>query len=822
MKRRKKRTREDEQLQNSGDKEDIGREKKKKKIKTKTSNEDEQDEEAGQANQKQGSVHVVKCKVGRGRQRDTPDIWQRIEELVKITSQVVYQASHLANLFVLYSLDNGQNPFDNGTQIQSWFVHWMRIVLDRQDMNIDPSWVDFLQRFDLQCPLVGNQVTVQEKHVKSKTKRGQPSPSSSYVAVTKPWEPIDLGNVLYSMSRDLKTNFENSLFIPFNQRLKSTLKAQLRAHGIELHSSCLNHLRSYIRRHVVLFKNRVTFKKINGITYTKNQQGNIDPVVFTSSWEILTKVLDRHVDALQNHPGLRHRDGLRDCDLKRYPYWTIRYLFYLQKTRQRLNVSNFTLLPVRKMKRHFIEVDTRLLYNMYNRFYPETLDDYNLTNETQFTEQKEIFWNSLLDVRQFRSSKKKFAYTSIRTDGVQICVPLCSSTVGIVPENVDPNSQSTKRRKLGHSPPDLYKTTLKQACKQLVKEHRLKSTVANVTGNENGELIPVIGIDEGRGVLLATYNNQDHTSHTLTNHQYRKYSGITQRIKRYEDWMKGNSSLKAAMDLVSLQQYKTADWRQYLAFLRVQWTVYDILWNSAVAPRHSNDDFRVYRLRSACVDNFLHHVFDDHPNAAVAYGDATFNSSGKGQLSAPTSWLSKRAQLFFTQQNRRRGYNNVVVEVDEYNTSKFCHKCHCRLEKSDKSERCRLAMSDRFRAWGLTRVGDPVEDKLRRSLCWRFSWCGTPGCEKLRHRDKNAAANMASLLTGYFGTLNSRSYRSPVFCRPSSSSSSSCSCSSRGIVSESVSDPLTSSPSSDPSSLSSSTSSRWSGLRLVNLRPLAM
>ena len=87
----------------------------------------------------------------------------------------------------------------------------------------------------------------------------------------------------------------------------------------------------------------------------------------------------------------------------------------------------------------------------------------------------------------------------------------------------------------------------------------------------------------------------------------------------------------------------------------------------------------------------------------IAYGAAKFNPTSKNELSAPTTYVSKRCAKHFP-----------TIFVDEYNTTKVCHCC---------DERLCPVMKDAREVRGLR-------------------WCCSTKCRTFLNRDMNAALNI--------------------------------------------------------------------------------
>jgi transposase len=110
--------------------------------------------------------------------------------------------------------------------------------------------------------------------------------------------------------------------------------------------------------------------------------------------------------------------------------------------------------------------------------------------------------------------------------------------------------------------------------------------------------------------------------------------------------------------------------------------------------------------------------------ATIAYGAAKFNPTAKNELSAPTTYLSKKCSQ-----------HNPVKFVDEYNTTKKCHCCGETLIPIKRQVEI---------------LKDGVEVKVVRQVRG-LRWCDSTTCRKFLNRDLNAALN---ILAAYLGKNN--------------------------------------------------------------------
>jgi hypothetical protein len=130
--------------------------------------------------------------------------------------------------------------------------------------------------------------------------------------------------------------------------------------------------------------------------------------------------------------------------------------------------------------------------------------------------------------------------------------------------------------------------------------------------------------------------------------------------------------IKDAELLFRENSLKTTNIETYKKFIKNYLEVYDTIWDVRTTKKWINGKFRTYVLKQKFVDNMVNCMTgenvknkeEEKKKITVAYGDAKFAPTGKGERPGPTSWMSKQiAQRLDT------------VFVDEYNTTKKCHCC---------------------------------------------------------------------------------------------------------------------------------------------------
>jgi hypothetical protein len=193
---------------------------------------------------------------------------------------------------------------------------------------------------------------------------------------------------------------------------------------------------------------------------------------------------------------------------------------------------------------------------------------------------------------------------------------------------------------------------------------------------------------------------------------------------------------------------KTTNLSSYKEFIDNYISVYDSVWRIRTTKKWLNERLRVYSLKQKFIANWINNLIGDGPdrkarkaNLTIAYGDAKFASTGKGEKPGPTSWLSKEISKKID-----------TVFVNEFNTTKKCHCCEqtlCvvkdevtneevarRRNKVRKKQRTRV-----FNASGDEAVTEEEEKKKTQIIDIRgLRWC--PTNHTFVDRDVNAALNI--------------------------------------------------------------------------------
>ena len=166
--------------------------------------------------------------------------------------------------------------------------------------------------------------------------------------------------------------------------------------------------------------------------------------------------------------------------------------------------------------------------------------------------------------------------------------------------------------------------------------------------------------------------------------------------------------LQHVVESLSSNHPKTTDPAQLELHLKAVVATYEEHWTEKLQRKWAQEKFRAYRLKHKVVDRFLRRLVTESEDARpvhIGYGSAKFPANGKGEVSAPVSFVYKRCALMFK-----------TTLVDEYCTTKMCNNCHEKLVK----------------------VVDSTGEDVR-----GLYWCNSTRCKgKFIARDGNAATNI--------------------------------------------------------------------------------
>lgn len=298
-------------------------------------------------------------------------------------------------------------------------------------------------------------------------------------------------------------------------------------------------------------------------------------------------------------------------------YRILRYFVYANRFLESNKGTTFNLLPISRVRSHFITIDTHSLYGIVA---DAKLIDSNKLKGDAFAQQGPDQWASVLDTNKVAGKGKTFTGT-IDTDGVAVSVHYMKP-----------------------------KTKPSTAEKEKEKADALK-TDPNVE---------VIGIDPGRSNILFAVKkgpNDDIKTWRLTRSHYYKGSGVIQAAKHSQEWL---APLKDEIANLSKHSPKGSGLESYQTFLDVVLGQWDETWNVMLHKKWSNQQLRLYGGKKRVFAAFLNQLESKDKTTVVAYGASKFAPGGKNEVSVPTTRAFKECS-----------YRFPTFAVDEFRTTKI-------------------------------------------------------------------------------------------------------------------------------------------------------
>ena len=199
--------------------------------------------------------------------------------------------------------------------------------------------------------------------------------------------------------------------------------------------------------------------------------------------------------------------------------------------------------------------------------------------------------------------------------------------------------------------------------------------------------------------LITAYDSTENRYYRLTRSYYYRASGFKELIKKENEW---NLELKEVYEKMSKTPTNTIEDKNWENYQKILVEHYKELWELNTREERRKRHFRVKRLKEKCLDLFFNQFeIKGKPKPVIAYGGASMNPTGKGELSVPVKYVYKKCKERF-----------LTVKVDEKYTTIMHHKC----------KKMTTAV------------------KVRSEYTRGLRWCST--CSELVSRDKNACHNI--------------------------------------------------------------------------------
>ncbi len=301
---------------------------------------------------------------------------------------------------------------------------------------------------------------------------------------------------------------------------------------------------------------------------------------------------------------------------------------YINRYYEYHNLPTFNLVPISKVKTHFITIDKSVLYGIFV--------DAELTteNEKTFNINIQKHWDEFLNIKKLNKKyangvNKEFTGT-VQTDGIVLCMHFQR------PTNIQDNYGEVVDAN-------------KEDCRTSL------------------EYKDVVGaIDPGRviiyNVVVKDQKNNTIKEYKLKREQYYNDAGIYAARKKSAKW---NNDIQIPLKNMSKVSSKGVSFERYLAYVGVYLQEYDNIWNEYLKPKWSRQRFRLYSGKKRVFAKFFNAIQNDYPKRRIlmAYGSAKFAPGSKNEVSVPTTSAFKECV-----------YRFPTLIVDEFRTSKIHHE----------------------------------------------------------------------------------------------------------------------------------------------------
>lgn len=236
--------------------------------------------------------------------------------------------------------------------------------------------------------------------------------------------------------------------------------------------------------------------------------------------------------------------------------------------------------------------------------------------------------------------------------------------------------------------------------KQVSKKNRRKKRKQRERRYKQKETQRVIAIDPGRANLIMAYDTEQEKYYRLTRGYYYRSTGVKSLTRRIN---KENLQMKGVYESMSKTPTKTIRERDWWEYQMIVTRYYDELWSMNATEKRRREHMRVKRLKEKCLDVFLNKfMVKGEKDPLIAYGAASMNTTGKGELSVPVKYVYEKCKRRYDTEKENEKYSTLMH-----------HKCR------------------------MVTTGVKVDDGYTRGL----RWC--PTCSELVSRDRNACKNIA-------------------------------------------------------------------------------
>jgi hypothetical protein len=326
---------------------------------------------------------------------------------------------------------------------------------------------------------------------------------------------------------------------------------------------------------------------------------------------------------------------ITDKWIMEHPFQVLKLFRFLIQRCESSETKGFTILPIFHLKRHFITIDAVFLRTI--------MLEMGLIQKTcdvkTFRALKEDHFRSVFKLRNTWKIGGE-----MKTDGIALCVNVIRRKNDEYEDDDNTNKKKTSTK---------------------VQYNRKPGDENNYFSNDPGNV--------NLASVIQVHNGEIIDKVGFTKWQYKHESNININTKKRR---KLDKFVEEELSQLSHCCTKTSSSSTFETYLTTKVPMYDKLWVHYGDKKFARMSFDTYIRSSSSLDGFFLKLsktkkFDignkcDKP--LMKFGKATWDP-GKGWTSGPTKKMIFHARKFFR-----------VVLVDEYNTTKMCCTCQCKME----------------------------------------------------------------------------------------------------------------------------------------------
>jgi len=540
-----------------------------------------------------------------------------LQELIISTSKIIHRVSLIFNRLLIYLIENKISlPTFNQTFFNHIAIHGMRErILKKDTIN-----KEFVSLYENEFNPEYNQFPPLHR------------------------QEGDTQAITYACNK-YKTNFLNTIFVPFLTRQKKFILTWLKVNNIEGKKKSL-----FYR-----IQNKINGWNIRDITFTPEDIKD----------EENTKINKINEFIKEERKMLKNPSNLDDQWLKGRIHTVLLYYYHINQFYHQEGVGNkFRLAPLCEIKCQSLSVDDKVLNNILinvrkrcekkNTPYPNFMKKIKAQDKT-----KDEVWKAVFNYDGLRK-RRRFSH-HVDTDGVKVCFHF-----KVTKKNINRRNRRQK--------------------------HRVKKK------SKNKEKQRIISIDPGRTNLITAYDNKKECFYTLTRRTYYRFSGMKDRIKKVRNRNLEMKGMYEALSQAPTRSIRDNDWCRYQMVLVRN---YDKIWEFKTRKVWRKEGLRVAMLKEKCTDRFFNQfLIKGEMKPIVAYGASKISPTGRGEMSVPVKYIYEKCKRKFQTEKVDENYTTkmhykckgvtmkVIVGGKTIRGLRWCATCRELVSRDPNACRC--------------------------------------------------------------------------------------------------------------------------------------